>query len=348
VTTTGSLLRVRRVVPALALAAALLGASAGCRHVSEEERQLMGVYLLNAAQYYDAGHYLRAYQQWGRVLEIEPDDEKALLGQGMAMYQMGSEETPESIQSLLGAEERLGELRSGRIRASWKAELGYGLVQLRWAELYARKLRKLEADAAAGTKVDDAAVDVCRAQIPDRVAKAEEAIHATLEDPDTEPNFHLTCWLALAKAATARGDWEATVEWAAKYRGKIVESKAFWSEQGKEYATKLLGAELQEVELRDTVANCLFKLGRLEDAEKELDLVLKLQPERTDAYLNRGHIRRLRGAWDLARSDLRQYLQRTTLPKDHPTALEAAKMLLECEDALAAEDAALRPGTSRP
>lgn len=325
------------------LVLALLLAAAACRHVSEEDRQVVTVYLQNAAQYYDAGHFLRAYQQWSRVLEIDPDEEKALLGQGMALYQLGSDESPESVERLAAAEERLAGLRDGRIRAAWKAELGYGLVQLRWAELYARKLRKLEAESAAGGTVDAKALAHCREQLPERVAKAEESLHAVLEDPDTEPNFHLTCWLALAKAAAARGDWQATIDWARRYERKVVESKDFWSKQGQEYAAKLLGAEIQEAELRDAMANCLFKLDRLDEAEKELDRVLELQPDRTAAYLNRGQIRFRRRAWDLARSDLERFLARTTLPRDHPTALEAAKLLVECEDALAAEDAALAP-----
>lgn len=330
----------RRIV-APALLCLIAGA---CAHVTDEDRQVITVYLENAAQYYDAGHYLRAYQQWGRVLELDDGEERARLGQGMALYQLGREESADGVARLAAAEDALGKLRNGEIAASWKADLGFGLVQLRWAELYARKTRKFEADLKEGREVDAAEVALCRAEVPKRVSAAESSFRSVLENPETEPNFHLTCWLGLARSAAARGDWAATVDWARRYEKKVVESKTFWSKQGQEYATRLLGAELQEVELRDTMANCLYKLGRHDEAESELDRIVQIAPNRAAAYLNRAQLRKQRGAWDLARSDFRQFLARSDLPKDSPARLDAEKLLVECEDALAAEDELLRRG----
>lgn len=332
----------RRAAAAALLALSGLAALPSCASGMSEEGLTAQTYLENAAQYYDTGHYLRAYQQWEKVLEIDPSEDRAILGQAMALYQMGREESPDGVARLGEAERRLDELRrTGPADSAWKAELGHALAQQRWAELYDRKLRKLEADEAAGTLPAGGAdqLRTVRAELPKRIGAAEKGYRAVLDDKRTEPNFHLTCWLGLSRAAAMRDDWQGAYEWARKYEKKVSESKEFWKKQGKEYASKLFGAELQEAELRDVLANCLFKLGRFEESEKELDLLIGLQGTRADAYLNRGVLRHRRKAWDLARSDLRRFLQISSRPKGDPDLLRAAEMLVECEDALEADRA---------
>ncbi|MCG3133695.1 MAG: hypothetical protein HMLKMBBP_00920 [Planctomycetes bacterium] len=330
----------QRAAAAALIAFAALATAPSCAGTQGEDGQTLQAYLENAAQYYDGGHYLRAYQQWERALELEPSEEKALLGQAMALYQLGREESKDGVDRLAEAERRLDGLRrEGLGDMAWKAELGFAFAQQRWAELYDRKLRKLEADEKAGALAAEGAAQlpVVRAELPKRIARAEASFGKVLEDKRTEPNFHLTCWLGLARAAAMRGDWQGAHDWARKYEKKVTESKAFWKKQGQEYASKLFGAELQEAELRDVLANCLFKLGRDEEAERELDALIALQGTRADAYLNRGVLRHRRRAWDLARSDLRRFLQISPLPKGDPELLRAAELLVECEDELALE-----------
>src|SRR6185503_19059 len=92
----------------LAVLALLLAA---CKTAGSEQQQMLTVYLENAAQYYDTGHYERAFQQWQKVLEIENDESRALLGQAMALYQMGREDSQKGFERLALAEGRLEELR---------------------------------------------------------------------------------------------------------------------------------------------------------------------------------------------------------------------------------------------
>jgi tetratricopeptide (TPR) repeat protein len=335
-------------LPGLLLVATLtvLG---GCRTITAEDRRVIAAYLENAAQYYDGGHYPNALQQWGKALELDPDEEKARLGQAMALYRMGLEDTKEGLGNLAEAERRLAALRGGELGdQSWKAEIGYALVQMRWAEAYDRVVRVQEAHAAAGRPHDPAKAAQARAERPRRIAAAEQSFRTVLADPRVEPNFQLTCWIGLAKMTALRGAYEESLAWCGKYEEQVVRSREFWAKRGPTYETKLLGAEMQEAELRDVLANTLFKLGRFEQAEEQLDRLVAVQPARASAYLNRGMLREARGAWDLARSDYGNFLRLTDLGSDDPTVLEAEKRRFLCEERLAAEDARLQPEAPRP
>lgn len=341
-------MRLPAALPALALAFCL-AALAGCRTITAEDRRVIAAYVENAAQYYDGGHYPNAYQQWGKALEIDPDEERARLGQAMALYRMGLEDTKEGLGNLAEAERRLAALRGGELGdQSWKAEIGYALVQMRWAEAYDRVVRVQEANAAAGRPHDAQKAAQAREERPRRGAAAERSFKAVLADPRVEPNFQLTCWIGLAKMTALRGAYEESLEWCRKYEAQVVKSREFWAKRGPSYESKLLGAELQEAELRDVLGNTLFKLGRFEEAEAELDRLVAVQPSRANAYLNRGMLREARGAWDLARSDYGNFLRLTDLPSEDPAVLEAEKRRFLCEERLAAEDARLERGARQP
>lgn len=342
----------RRPAPSLvltiALAAAALGPLAGCRTPTAEDRQVVSAYLENAAQYYDAGHFARAFQQWGRALELDPDEDRAKLGQAMALYQLGREPTKDGVAKLTESERRLAELRGGGLGdQGWKADLGYALVQMRWAELYERAVRVHETAQSAGRPGDPARAKEAREELPRRVRAAEEAFRECLANARTEPNFQLTAWLGLARATAMRGALEESLRWCRKFEEQVVHSTEFWRTQGDAYASKLFGAMLQEAELRDVLANTLFKLGKFEESEKELDRLVSLQPNRASAYLNRGRLREARAAWDLARADYGRFLELTDLPADDEIVLEAEKRRLLCVDRLDAEDARLEQALPR-
>lgn len=328
----------RRRFAAFALVAAA-SVAASCRANATEDAQIVATYLENAAQYYDAGHYLRAYQQWQRALDLDSDEERAQLGQAMALYQLGREDSKEGLERLAESERRLEELRDGALgEQGWKVEIGYALVQQRWADLYDRALRLETANADAGRPVNEERRSVAADQIPGRIAASEKSFRAVLADKRTEPNLKMTCWLGLARLALLRGAYEESLEWCGLYQEQVVRSAKFWETQGKTYAGKLFGARLQEAELKDVRANTLFKLGRFAEAEAELDRLVALQPERADAFLNRAIIRETRGAWDLARADFGKFLEFTDLKEDDPAVLEARKRQLLCAERVASED----------
>lgn len=337
-----------------AVAVALL-ALAGCSSLKSVDRAKKTLYQQNAAQYYDQGHYERAYQQWDSVLSIDPEDDKARLGQAMALYQLGRQESPEAVERLAMADERLAKLRRMHLEGlNWQAELGHALVQERWVELYDRKVRQLESERVTSGSTDEQELATARAELSSRLDQAQAGFEQVLGGGEREAQYQLTCILGLSRIAALRGDLEQSLQHAHDYEAKVTSSKKLWKEaierfprEAPLYELKLQRAEAQEAELRDLMGNVLFKLDRLEEAERELDVVLDLVPTRESAYLNRGIVRQALERWDHARSDLQTFLDITKLPDDDPSVVEAARRLAEVEQRLAEEDEALRRASSR-
>lgn len=340
------------------LRAAALAASAAlcaCNTISSESANLLSMYLENAAQYYDGRHYQRAIQQWDQALQLDPDNEKARLGQAMALYQMGTVDSLEAIEPLAEATRRIDAMREEDFGAQqWKIELATGLVHQRWCVIYERKLLRLAADGERGVPVDPATLETSRREFQRHLALAEEGFTNSLDAPADDPNDPLTCWLGLARTSAWRGDLERSLKYANLYLEQVVKSESFWTESAKRYPTeapiyeaKRAGARLQEAETRDLMGAVLVKLGRADEAEKNLSRVIELFPERATAYLNRGVLRQDRGDHDLARSDFERFLAYTSLPETDPAILEATRRLAEVKARLAAEDAAGRSAPPR-
>ena len=156
--------------------------------------------------------------------------------------------------------------------------------------------------------------------------------------------------------AAFRRDFETSLKFAKDYEEQIVRSKRLWRDAVERYPReaalweqKLHGAELQEAELRDLIANVLFKLDRIDEAESELNVVIELDPERAGAFLNRGILRQARDDWDRARQDLRTFLAMTDRVDEDPSVIEAKRRLKEVKARVREEDEAaverLRDGT---
>ena len=83
-----------RLPLALVLAAAL--ATPGCASDSDRENLGIETYLDNALILVDGGHYDQALLMFRRVLEIEPENRKARLGEVTTLYWIGTRETPDA------------------------------------------------------------------------------------------------------------------------------------------------------------------------------------------------------------------------------------------------------------
>lgn len=339
----------RKVLAPLALSA--LAALAGCKGLggrTTEDETRLSAYLERAAAYYDQGHFERAYQQWDKALDLEVDNVKGRLGQAMALYQLGKATTPEGLARLAQAEIRLNELRVEDLDGQeWKAELGYGMVQERWVQLYAQKVRILEAQAANDPK-SVSPQDIARheAEVLERIKLAEDSFNVILNGEEQARVDRLTCILSMSRLAAYRRDWERSQAYADEYEEQIRLSKDLWKrsieadpQNTKIWEAKLAGAERQEAELRDIRAAVYFKTGRLEEALAELEQLLLLQPDRAGALLNRGIVREAMGDWDRAKADFERFIEVSDLPDGDPTLVEAGEHLRRVKDLVAAEDA---------
>lgn len=330
---------------ALALAAGLAGC-ATLGGISADEQAKLSTYQQNAANYYDRAHWERAYQQWGKALEIEPDNVKCRLGQAMVQYQLGRVRSEEGLQYLVVAEEAMADLLDDDLEGlDWQAQMGYALVQAQWVVLYDERVRLSELQLARGEDVDQKQLAADRAERSRRARFARESFEEVLAGGEHEIRDRLTCMLELARLHAIEGEYEASLAQCERYKQQVEGSKKFWLESAerfpKEKATwqaKIDGAERQEVELRDLMGNVLYKLERFDEAEAELDKVIAIQPKRDTAYLNRGLIRQSRGDWDRARADFESFLDCTPRPPSDPVVREVANRLDEVEALVEAED----------
>jgi tetratricopeptide (TPR) repeat protein len=330
------------------LALALCLALGACNSLTSQNEPELASYLGNAEQYYEGGHFQRAYQQWDQALKLDPDNRWAQLGQAMCLYQLGRAETPEAMKPLGQATERIERLRreGGFDRDHWKVDLASALVHQRWADLYDRKLRRIDEDRQKGVPPDQKTLDISKAEFVRHVAEAEKSFKAVLAGEEKAPRDRLTCWVGLAQIAFWRGDLEGSLKHADLYLKQVLRSEELWRSAAQAqpgsaavFHGKLTGAQLQEAELRDLMGAVLFRLGRTDEAEKELNQVIALFPDRAPPYLNRGIIRQMRGDDDLARGDFRKFLVLTDLPDNDPSILEATRRMAEVEGRLAAAEA---------
>jgi tetratricopeptide (TPR) repeat protein len=167
---------------------------------------------------------------------------------------------------------------------------------------------------------------------------ARSAFEGVLAGPEKDPRDRLTCWLGLARIASWRDDFDGSMRYANLYLEQVLRSEKLWTDAAAKfpreapiYEAKHAGAAMQEAELRDLMGNVLYKLGRMKEAEEQVDIVLKTYPQRATAYLNRGILRQTRGEDDLARSDYKKFLSYTDLPDSDPSILECTRRLAEVE-----------------
>jgi Flp pilus assembly protein TadD len=340
-------MRFRRILTVALYVLVVTYMTQACTTLGTEDRKQLTLHLENAAQYYDQGHYNRAYQQWGLALQVDPLNGKGRLGQAMALYQLGLEEAPVGISRLELATEELDELRYEDLDGlEWQAELGYALCNDRWVSLYFRKVRQLNYEKEIEGETDEEELEIARAELIRRALIAEKS-YLSVHSGEREAQFQLTCLVGLAKMAAFRTDYEASLGYARDYEQQIVRSKRLWRDAVDRYPReaalwdqKLHGAELQEAELRDLIANVLFKLDRIDEAESELNVVIELDPERAGAFLNRGILRQTRKDWDRARQDLRTFLAMTVRTDDDPSVVEARRRLKVVESRVREEDEA--------
>ena len=330
-----------RVRTALALTIAALAAA--CASAPEEEERLaVEVYLHNAQGYVDGGHHDQALAQFRQALKVDPGNRKALLGEAFSLLYLGQEENPSAGARILEAAERIDRLSPDAYGENgWKVLLGQGMVHARLADLWERKaeLRRQEPDSPDGRKETDEA----RANRDRERAEAERAFREVLrqEEPLARDNLTALFYLATASALRARApaDYDAALGYFRRYEVQVERSKRLWVESAKRdpemkaaYEAKLHGAERQEIELRDLVANVHFKRRDHEASVGELNRILALDPDRATAYLNRGRNQEELGRFGAAADDYNKFLRLTDLPPDSPAVVEAAERMKACED----------------
>ncbi len=325
---------------------------AGCNSLSSENETQLTAYLDNAEQYFDGGDFERAYQQWGKALELDPSNEGARLGQAMSLFHAGRENSPDAMKPLVEATTRLDKMRHEDFgKMQWKVELGVALVHQRWCYLYDLKTRKLDENEKKGVPVDPNERATVEREFQSHLETADAAFRGILSGEEQEPRDRLTCWIGLAQISYWRHDPKRCLEYCNLYLAQVVNSKRFWeSHESKEtdakhpanaamFHGKFAGAQLQEADLRDLMGGVLLDMDRGDDAVAQFDQVVKMFPERASTYYKRGLVRQKKGDDDFARADFTKFLSLTELPDNDPMVIDAGDRLNQLKTRLAEQEA---------
>jgi len=332
----------------LRAAVVLLAALAAGACASDDDRENLGTetYLYNAQGYMDGGHYEQALVMFRRTLELSPENRKALLGEVSCLYWLGLKETPGAGGAIVEAGEKADRLDAAEYGDNgWKVHLTQGMIHARLAELWGRK-----AESAAGATTDEgggpeaaAAAEAKRDGESARATSSFKAVLATEDQPLARNNLSALFYLARQGCLAAKGpeDYAEPIGYLRRYEEEVGKSKKLWNDMMKRepdlvevYKAKLKGAEAQEIELRDLVANILFKQRRHEESIVELDKVIALDPYRAPAFFNRGRNHEELGQFGAAADDYRRFLMLTDLPPGSALVVEAAQRKEKCEKAI--------------
>ncbi len=333
-------------MPRLRLASLLVLAAAvgACASTTEEEVLQIDVYVQNAQGYMDGGHYEQALAQFRRALRIDADHGKARLGEAFCLYHMGDRPQPGAEVRIQEAEAAFAALDpSDYGENSWKVALGRGMVHSRLSELYDAAARLRDPGGAAGDRGAPADRERALAESRRHASLAEAAFRAVLAD-GTQPlaRDNLTALFFLARAGALRAtrpeEYDEALAFFRRYEVQVDRSKALWRSLAKSepenaavLEQRLRAAERQEIALRDTIANILFKRRDHAGSLAELDKVLALDGDRASAWLARGQNNEALGRFGAAADDYRRFLALTDNAPSSEDVIRATERMRACE-----------------
>jgi len=217
------------------------------------------------------------------------------------------------------------------------------MVHARIAELWTRKADRARAGVAAG---EPAAREELRAAEAEATRHDGEAatlfreVLAEEEEPLARNNLTALFFLATRSAlrASDAAGYDEALGYFRRFESEVRKSKDLWiamkkREPGYEavYDAKLKGAERQEVELRDLMANIHYKRKDHAASLAELDRILAIDPRRAKAWLARAQNHEEVGRWGDAADDYRRFLELTDLRPDNPDLVRAVDRMAACE-----------------
>lgn len=318
-----------------ALSAALILLASSCS-LSQEELDLIADYRQRAAQYYDVNDLNRAEQQARRGLEIAPDDGELRHILGRTLLKKGD---PTSVQ-LAGLE--LQEAHGSE--ADFKTAYSLGEYHLRHAELLLGSALVLEQKRAqlGDSETDRNARPKMLEDIKTRREKAEVHLEdaltliddALLGRPEwVEALQHKASILAHQnrdlESLDALEDLCVILQQSREFKNNTLLTRSMTVANEQFVRESLMRDIAWEVEARGLASGILMNAKDWAAAETQLTEILKLAPERSNEYYNRGLARYFQGNLPLAAADMRTFLGKTNLSQDSSQVTRALEILGE-------------------
>jgi tetratricopeptide (TPR) repeat protein len=309
-----------------------------------EDDQARKAHFEEAAQtYYDGARYEQAVMQWRKVLAIEPDRPKANWGLAKSLAMIGtppslreSEMIFEKIKDWDWTHPTLGDRRFEVLK-------DFAEVYSQLADYYDRDIRILDDKLQQSDPIETARLrEQKQTQVAARNALLSKAIPLYQEVLALNPgNPYAIAGLAkchLMVGHDQRGlmfarqylqlTQTSQVGWQAQYEALEKERQREATQEQRDYFKgKIRTAREKELKMHLLIASVLMKIRDYPSAIKEYDDVLKLDPARPAAYVERGQAYGKMGNYKQAVSDLEEYLKITDPVKQRNARLQAAELL---------------------
>jgi len=357
-----TMIRRTRLIP-LVFALALAACTSSSDQTQEDHTAQFHVE--NAQRLYDGNHYRRALQQFDKALALDAENQPALLGRAWCLLFLaeqrarnGDRQADDTLAEAELAFNGLSELDFGANQ--FKIELGLGKVHVIYGDLFAARASMLEnrSKDRTASESQDLAWHTTIKERDTEYNKARGYFKAVLARKDNrDARNNLTALIHLARIAVIQRDYAEALVHAERYLGQVEKSKNLWVQSSVRFPrdkgiweAKLAGAVTKEIEVRDLIADILYKLGRLELAEKELTQLIFLSPERTDSYLNRGIVRDELGQKREALGDYKSFMLRAArldMDAGDPRVLKSTERIIELEKELGIPSSILKGEANR-
>ena len=314
---------------------AILLVLCACTTLSKDDAELLEICQRNAPIYFEGGKLDQALRQAERGLEIDPDDYKLNVIRGAVLLR-ASERNPKLLDRATKQLERIYEWRTP-LRHEPSELLYYALAQQKQGLRNLGEAIRLEDTArrtAEGerhtTLVEEAAQQ--RQLATQRLKKADELLGYLVDLGDllrVVYNHRLQIARQLGDDQGFEASTKAYLIQSAKDLAYVEEEVRNTVTPDYEVEQYKLRKQLQQeqLEVRTLYADWCFHRERYEDAREQLDLVLKLDPTRSDNYYNRGRVLLKLQKTALAKDDFRRFLAMAQLPASSPRITEATQAL---------------------
>jgi len=317
------------LLPALLL---LLGACSSTESDNEEAR--MEDFRNRAAQYFNQGRYVQAFQQSQLGLQIEPDDGSLNLIAGRSLVmQRDLAQVARAYQFLETAQDELENYKADYSMAEF--HFRYGSMLYRYAQDEKASLREYPDPDA---KVQAAKLNASE----ERIAKAEshfEDAEELLDEvlAETEEDLNAMEMRGQVRALLgndpgAMEDLSASIDILAQsraYKNRVLTDPNLSLAQEERIYRDLDGDIKREVAIRFVLASIHKRGMALRAEESQYSTILGLDPDAEIAYHSRALCRYELGRLAEASADMREFVGRTELGFETPQVQEAMRIIEE-------------------
>lgn len=336
--------RLAGLLPTLLLLGALAGCNSAAKTKLDPEKQFE-IYKQTSAYHYADGDFDRAEAQALKALEMHPDDSKMRYMVGWCRLRR------EKRDDLLGAEQLFRQLY--REEPLYEAKLGLADALDRLG-----KLRQEAAEAVRSGEREEKGArgdPKVRAKELDKTAAANwKEAHGLYTEILAERPDDRSALNGLQRVSGLLGNYEESVSASERLLTVLSSEREFWDQQlrredlsdAEERRLRDRSRETRDLEIATHfyASSAMRRLGRTEDAVRQLDAIAAIDSELPEVYSRRAELLHALGRNPEAILDIDRFLKRSQHPYEHPDIKRAYDLRTRCEAAV--RDAAATASTS--